>query len=188
MDDSLRRTNWLGGIMTSLRSSNPSLLSVLDVQATRGECLRILETLQVKAEPSLDQANMLNCELADMPCELSRHFLFLRYDDLNSDSGRRFAPILDAAGIIDAPKFVRFRVEFSAISTSSHLDAGFTSSLTLVKEKGSSSSFKLIYNHLRRDWELDNPISPKGKVMTMRLVPSPVIAMSGPNPVQAWAS
>lgn len=53
-------------------------------------------------------------------------------------------------------KAVRFRVEFSHTS-SSHALAGYITSLTLVQEKGALSSFKLIFNRLRREWELDVP-------------------------------
>ena len=53
-------------------------------------------------------------------------------------------------------KAVRFRVEFNHTSAS-HSVAGYITSLTLIQEKGALSSFKLIFNRLRREWELDVP-------------------------------
>lgn len=53
-------------------------------------------------------------------------------------------------------KAVRFRVEFHHTSAS-HTIAGYVTSLSLIQEKGALSSFKLIFNRLRREWELDVP-------------------------------
>jgi hypothetical protein len=53
-------------------------------------------------------------------------------------------------------KAVRFRVEMQAVGYA-HTVAGFTTSVTMIQEKGALSTFKLLYNRLRRDWELDAP-------------------------------
>lgn len=36
----------------------------------------------------------------------------------------------------------------------------YATSVLLVQEKGALSTFKVLYNRLRRDWELDAPRSP----------------------------
>ena len=53
-------------------------------------------------------------------------------------------------------KAVRFRVEIHGVGHA-HTVAGFTTSVTMIQEKGALSTFKLLYNRLRRDWELDAP-------------------------------
>ena len=57
---------------------------------------------------------------------------------------------------MDTVKAVRFRVEFHGV-LHSHAVAGFTCSVSMVQEKGALSSFKLFYNRLRREWDLDVP-------------------------------
>ena len=54
---------------------------------------------------------------------------------------------------------VRFRVEMHGVGHA-HTVAGFTTSVTMIQEKGALSTFKLLYNRLRRDWELDAPPPP----------------------------
>jgi hypothetical protein len=58
---------------------------------------------------------------------------------------------------MEAVKPVRFRVEMHGVI---HLQsiAGFKTSISMVQEKGALSSFKLLYNRLRREWDLDAPI------------------------------
>lgn len=53
-------------------------------------------------------------------------------------------------------KAVRFRVEMHGVGHA-HSVAGYASSVAMVQEKGALSTFKLLYNRLRRDWELDAP-------------------------------
>lgn len=55
-------------------------------------------------------------------------------------------------------KAVRFRVELHSV-THAHSVSGYVTSLTIVQEKGALSSFKLVYNRLRREWDLDTPPS-----------------------------
>lgn len=56
-------------------------------------------------------------------------------------------------------KGVRFRIELRGV-LHTHAVAGFTTSLTMILEKGALSTFKLLYNRLRREWELDAPVPP----------------------------
>jgi hypothetical protein len=57
---------------------------------------------------------------------------------------------------MDKVKAVRFCVEFHGV-LHSHAVAGYTSSISMIQEKGALSSFKLLYNRLRREWDLDAP-------------------------------
>ncbi len=56
-------------------------------------------------------------------------------------------------------KAVRFRVEMHGVGYA-HMVAGYTTSVTMIQEKGALSTFRLLYNRLRRDWELDAPPRP----------------------------
>lgn len=91
---------------------------------------------------------------------------------------------LDPAGVMAVVKAVRFRVDFHH-TNSSHAVSGYITSLTLIQEKGALSSFKLIFNRLRREWDLDVPGGPVAGTRpgnrnsyhgqgtpTMRLVPT----------------
>ncbi|KZT10095.1 Pkinase-domain-containing protein [Laetiporus sulphureus 93-53] len=53
-------------------------------------------------------------------------------------------------------KGVRFRVEVQRPSAIQGM-AGYVVLLSLVLEKGAATSLKLIYNRLRREWDLDSP-------------------------------
>jgi hypothetical protein len=79
----------------------------------------------------------------------------------------------DPAGVMAIAKAVRFRVELHAV-TYAHSVSGYVTSLTLVQEKGALSSFKLVYNRLRREWGLDT--SPPTKT------PSSVYGPLGASP------
>ena len=53
-------------------------------------------------------------------------------------------------------KAVGFRVELHAVvGSTAHAVAGYVTSMTMVQEKGALSSFKMVYNRLRREWDLD---------------------------------
>lgn len=83
-------------------------------------------------------------------------------------------------------KAVRFRVEVHGVGHA-HTVAGFTSSVTMIQEKGALSTFKLLYNRLRRDWELDAPppILLKTSSNPGSSLPSPIPTVSpgGRSPV-----
>lgn len=65
-------------------------------------------------------------------------------------------------------KAVRFRVELHPIAhTTAHSLAGYTTSMAMVQEKGALSSFKSVYNRLRREWDLDGmPRTPASTMMS----------------------
>lgn len=73
--------------------------------------------------------------------------------------------------VMTTTKAVRFIVEFPAITDLYHTSAGYVTLLVLTQEKGALSTFKLIYNHLRRDWDFDVPLTP-----VLCIVPSPVFS------------
>ncbi len=66
------------------------------------------------------------------------------------------AHFIDPSGVMEGVKAVAFRVELHGVLRS-HAVAGFTCSVSLIQEKGALSSFKLVYNRLRREWQLDAP-------------------------------
>jgi hypothetical protein len=55
------------------------------------------------------------------------------------------------------------------------------SSLRLIKEKGSTASFKHIYNRLRHEWDLDDLSSVNEVGLAFRIVPSPAIVFASPT-------
>ncbi|KAF9517982.1 hypothetical protein BS47DRAFT_424308 [Hydnum rufescens UP504] len=139
------RKSWFN--IFTFKPASFSLLSVCDGSATRKECVRLLEALSVEIE-------LLNTDLSAgvLKCSL---------DD-----------ILDPTGVKNCIKGVRFRVEFRVTTHPSHLSSGYITSVILTQEKGALSTFKLIYNALRRDWDMDAPRTPGGA--SMKIVPSPI--------------
>ena len=94
---------------------------------------------------------------------------------------------LDPSGVMAITKAVRFRVEIHGVGHA-HTVAGFTTSVTMIQEKGALSTFKLLYNRLRRDWELDAPLPPillKTPSNPGSSLPSPTLTASpaGRSPV-----
>jgi len=55
-------------------------------------------------------------------------------------------------------KAVKFRVE---LYNATHASAGYQATLHFIQEKGAMSSFKLIFNRLKREWEFDTPRLPE---------------------------
>ncbi|KAG1792563.1 uncharacterized protein HD556DRAFT_1378648 [Suillus plorans] len=62
----------------------------------------------------------------------------------------------DLSGFLPALKSVRFRVEVQR-PTPVQITAGCQVVLHLIQERGTLSSFQVIYQRLRRNWELDIP-------------------------------
>jgi serine/threonine-protein kinase HSL1 (negative regulator of Swe1 kinase) len=73
-------------------------------------------------------------------------------------------------------KAVRFRVEMHGVGYA-HTVAGFATSVTMIQEKGALSTFKLLYNRLRRDWELDAPPPP----ILLKTPSNPGASLLNPN-------
>ncbi|KAI0058992.1 hypothetical protein BV25DRAFT_1901867 [Artomyces pyxidatus] len=135
---------WFGNLF-KLKAASFSLLSVHDAHASREECRRLLTNIGVHVV--LTQAE----GMGTLKC---------RVDDL-----------VDSAGVMGVAKAVRFRVEVHS-ATATQAVAGYATVLHLVQEKGALSSFKLVYNRLRRDWDLDAPKIPS-------LAPSPALTDGG---------
>lgn len=77
-------------------------------------------------------------------------------------------PFADPSGSMAVTKAVRFRVELHQVGASTaHAMAGYLTSMILVQEKGALSSFKSVYNRLRREWDLDDmPQTPVSAMMS----------------------
>lgn len=131
-----QKKSWFTNLFT-FKPASYSLLSVYEPRITRDECRKLLRSFGVGVVLQNSEGptgGILKCKLDE---------------------------VRDPAGVMAVVKAVRFRVEFHNTS-SSHAIAGYVTSLTLVQEKGALSSFKLIFNRLRREWELDVP----GSVLT----------------------
>lgn len=123
---------WFGNLF-KLKSVSFSLLSVHDLHTSREECKRILHGIGVRAVlVHADGPGILKCRLDE---------------------------ITDPAGVMGVTKTVRFRVEVHAAGEAQEA-AGYQTVLQLVQEKGAASSFRLVYNRLRHEWDLDAPKIP----------------------------
>ncbi|KAG9041278.1 hypothetical protein FS837_012477 [Tulasnella sp. UAMH 9824] len=126
-----QKKSWFTNLF-NFKPASYSLLSIYDPRITRDECRKLLKSFGVGVVLQNSEGptgGILKCKLDE---------------------------VRDPAGVMAVVKAVRFRVEFHHTS-SSHAIAGYITSFTLVQEKGALSSFKLIFNRLRREWELDVP-------------------------------
>jgi len=147
------RKSWFSNLF-SFKPASFNLLSMYDMRVTRGECKRLLRSLGVVVileDSEAVDGGVLKCRLDEVRGKFKEARMW-------SISNLYIFYMLDPSGVLAVIKAVRFRVEFHLGGvTSSHAAAGFKSSLSLIQEKGALSSFKLIFNRLRREWELDAP-------------------------------
>ncbi|TFY81631.1 hypothetical protein EWM64_g2381 [Hericium alpestre] len=123
---------WFGNLF-KIKPATFSLLSIHDAHASREECWRLLNNVGVRVVLThAESLGVLKCKMDEMA---------------------------DPAGVMGVVKAVRFRVEIRD-ATSAHSAAGYQTELQLIQEKGALSSFKLVYNRLKRDWDLDAPQIP----------------------------
>ncbi|KAI0322810.1 kinase-like domain-containing protein [Amylostereum chailletii] len=123
---------WFGNLF-KFKPLSFNLLSVHDEQATREECQRLLVDMGVRVLlTNAENGGVLKCKMED---------------------------VVDPAGVMGILKAVRFRVEVHKAAQAQAV-AGYTTTLHLIQEKGTISTFKLVYNRLRREWELDAPCIP----------------------------
>ena len=160
------RKSWFNNIFT-FKPASFSLLSVCDARATRNECMRLLEALSVTIELTHTDlgAGVLRCWLDDAH-GTSTYAGWVASDEV-------ITQVKDSTGAMSVTKGVRFRVEFRATTYPLHLSSGYLTSLILTQERGALSTFKLVYNILRRDWDLDTPRTPGGT--SIKIVPSPIL-------------
>jgi serine/threonine-protein kinase HSL1, negative regulator of Swe1 kinase len=108
-----------------------NLLSMSDKHATFIECRRILLTMGV---------NVIEAFSDPVHSDFSLH---CQLDEIR-----------DPTGLAVVAKAVTFRVEMHR-PTAGQKAAGYQVELAFLQEKGALSSFKLVLNRLRREWELD---------------------------------
>ncbi|CDO73303.1 hypothetical protein BN946_scf185008.g65 [Trametes cinnabarina] len=130
------KRRWFGALFR-IRPTRFSLLSTQDAAHTHTTCRRLLEdmgvTVAAGAYVAGSDALVLSCTLADS----------------RERDGGAMAPV----------RGVRFRVEIRRPGAVSEA-AGYPVMLQLVLEKGATSSLKLIYARMRREWDLDSPPVP----------------------------
>lgn len=141
------KRRWFGALFR-IKPTSYRLLSTQDAGHTHATCKRLLEDMGVTVATgqyvSGSDALLLACTLAD-------------------SRGER-----DAEGVIAAMRGVRFRVEIGKPGAA-HVAAGYAVLMQIVLEKGATSTLKLIYNRLRREWDLDSPPVPFDSVSTREL-------------------
>ena len=140
------KRRWFGALFR-IKPTSYRLLSTQDAARTHATCKRVLEDMGVSVAAgqyaSGSDALVLECVLAD--------------------SRER-----DPDGVLTAVRGVRFRVEIGRPGAA-HLAAGYAVLMQMVLEKGATSTLKLIYNRLRREWDLDSPPIPFDSVTTREL-------------------
>ncbi|KAI0366993.1 Pkinase-domain-containing protein [Pilatotrama ljubarskyi] len=139
------KRRWFGALFR-IRPASYRLLSTQDAAHTHATIRRLLEDMGVAVSvggyAAGSDALVLRCVLAD-----SRE----RERDAGGDGA--------ASSVMAAVRGVRFRVEIRRPGAPSEA-AGYPVMLQLVLEKGATSSLKLIYARLRREWDLDSPPVP----------------------------
>ncbi|OSD05526.1 Pkinase-domain-containing protein [Trametes coccinea BRFM310] len=130
------KRRWFGALFR-IKPACFSLLSTQDAAHTHMTARRLLEDMGVTVSAGAylagSDALVLSCVLADS----------------RERDGGAMAPV----------RGVRFRVEIRRPGAMSE-EAGYPVMLQLVLEKGATSSLKLIYARLRREWDLDSPPVP----------------------------
>ncbi|PCH44190.1 Pkinase-domain-containing protein [Wolfiporia cocos MD-104 SS10] len=135
------RRRWLGQLFR-IRPTAYSLLSVADPQQTIDTCRRALEEMGVSvalAHAPPEESVLAGAYTLSLKCW---------YDEK-----------WDARGVLASLKSARFRVEVHR-PTAIQQTAGYAVLLSMVLEKGSANSLKLVYQHLRRYWSLDMAHAP----------------------------
>ncbi|KAK7686239.1 hypothetical protein QCA50_010459 [Cerrena zonata] len=123
------KRSWLNNIF-GFRPPSYQLLSAEDIHVSRLECKVILEEMGLGVV--LTQAEGMGV----LKCRL--------------DESR------DPEGLMPTIKAVKFRVEMQRPTTVQAI-GGSRAVLTWVIEKGAQSSFRLMFNRFRKEWNLDTP-------------------------------
>lgn len=121
------RRSWFKNVF-KFKPTSFTLLSVHDANISLDECHRMLASL--------------GCHVKVKEC---RNLSVLK---CRVEEGRSIT------GVIISAKAVRFRVEVHNVSSSPQADPRTAAIVQLVHEKGSSSTFQVIYTSLRSTWEL----------------------------------
>jgi serine/threonine-protein kinase HSL1, negative regulator of Swe1 kinase len=137
------RRSWFTNLF-KFKPASYHLLSVHDTYTTKEECARVLRGFGVTVMPDADGHDVLRCKLI-------RGASCATADILNASDDQA-----DPASVMAVAKAVHFRVELHHV-THAHSVSGYVTSLTMIQEEGAWSSFKLVYNRLRREWDLDTP-------------------------------
>ncbi|KAG2150302.1 Pkinase-domain-containing protein [Suillus bovinus] len=136
------RRRWLDSVF-KFKPVKYHLLSTHDGFTSREECRRMLVNMGVRVILThAEHSGVLKC----------------RTDETKDPSG--FFPAL---------KSVRFRVEVQR-PTPVQITAGYQIALHLILERGALSSFQVIYQRLKRNWELDIPrmlMTPNSPLFTL---------------------
>jgi len=130
------KRTWLGNLFR-FKPASYQLVSTQDAAYTRQECREILEGMGLSVV--LTQAEgmgVLKCRLEDAR---------------------------DPSGLLAPVKAVKFRIEVYRPTTLQAI-AGYKATVNLVLEKGAASTFKMVFNRLRREWDLDTPPGAQGAV------------------------
>ena len=131
------RKSWF----TNLFKFKPATLtipSMLDEAASRSACRRLLSNAGINVttmHADDSRATFLQCKLDE---------------------------VRDPAGVMSITKAVKFRVEFHALDTRGAAEPCYQVVIEIILEKGALSSFRLIHQRVRNEWDFveDTPVTP----------------------------
>ncbi|GBE86559.1 Pkinase-domain-containing protein [Sparassis crispa] len=132
------KRRWFGNLF-KFKPTIYQLLSVADAYRSREACRQLLERMGVSVALAYAASDGTTSDTLTLRCRL---------DDSRAPSS-----------VMSISKGVTFRVEVHR-PTPIQAVTGYVLALHLVLEKGAATSLKLIYNRLRRDWDLDAPPMP----------------------------
>ncbi|KAL5531531.1 hypothetical protein ACEPAG_4408 [Sanghuangporus baumii] len=115
-------------------------------------------------KPRTGSFRMMSTKDLDTTCEECRRLLanagvnFVLMD--NEDPRVTFLrchldEVRDPAGVMATVKAVKFRVEVRRLDMGQTNESPYIVSVDMILEKGSLSSFRLVHQRIRRDWDLD---------------------------------
>lgn len=131
--------SWFSNLF-NFRPTAFSLASVHDVPETRETCKLMLMSYGVTVVSSSSEGLKGGGGIGpNTPSVLRCHLEEIR----------------DLTGVMAVTKAVKFRVEVCSLSQNQAAEAGYATTVQLIQEKGALSSFKLIFQRLRKDWGLD---------------------------------
>jgi serine/threonine-protein kinase HSL1, negative regulator of Swe1 kinase len=131
------RKSWFANIF-KFKPASLTIPSMLDESASRTAARRLLTNAGVNVVVTHSE-------------EMRRTFLHCTLDEVR-----------DPAGVMAVAKAVRFRVEFHVMDTRSAPTGAlyYKIDMEMILEKGAMSSFKLVHQRLKKEWEFVEDVQP----------------------------
>lgn len=131
------KKSWFANLF-KFKPASMTIPSMLDEAASRSACRRLLSNAGINVttmHADDSRATFLQCKLEE---------------------------VRDPAGVMSVAKAVKFRIEFHPLNTREAAEPHYQVMIEMILEKGALSSFRLIYQRLRKEWDFveDTPGTP----------------------------